>query len=113
MQRKFKYGYQDMNAIYKYESNFIKTSKYNVIDFLPKCLLLQFKRYANIYFLIIAILQTIPQISPLQPFAAWAPLIFVIALSMAREALEDIQRHRSDIELNSSECFIYRRGFKK
>jgi len=29
---------------------------------------------------------------------------------MGREALEDIQRHKSDIELNSSKCFIYRDG---
>jgi hypothetical protein len=35
--------------------------------------------------LLIAILQTIPQISPLNPITAWAPFIVVIAISMLRE----------------------------
>ena len=37
-------------------SNLIKTSKYNIINFLPKALLLQFLRIANIYFLVTAVL---------------------------------------------------------
>ena len=48
-------------------------------------LTLQFKRFANIYFLVIAILQTIPAISPLSPLTAWAPLIVVLGISMIRE----------------------------
>ena len=42
-------------------------------------------RLANVYFLIIAILQTIPQISPLSAVTAWIPLIVVLAISMFRE----------------------------
>ena len=49
-----------------------------------EALILQFKRLANVYFLIIAILQTIPQISPLSPATAWAPFIVVLAISMLR-----------------------------
>jgi hypothetical protein len=48
-------------------------------------LLSQFYRLANIYFLLISILQTIPAISPLGPLSAWAPLIVVLAISMMRE----------------------------
>jgi hypothetical protein len=48
-------------------------------------LLLQFKRLANIYFLIIGIMQSIPAISPLGPLTAWAPLIVVLGISMIRE----------------------------
>lgn len=47
-------------------------------------LLLQFYRLANIYFLIIGILQSIPEISPLGPLTAWAPLIVVLGISMIR-----------------------------
>ncbi len=47
--------------------------------------MLQFKRLANVYFLMIAILQTIPQISPLNPASAWAPFIVVLAISIVRE----------------------------
>jgi len=51
----------------------------------------QFKRYANIYFLVVAILQSIPAISPLNPLSAIAPLVFVISLSMIREGYEDLK----------------------
>ncbi|CAD8112753.1 unnamed protein product [Paramecium primaurelia] len=90
----------------EFPSNFIKTSRYNVVTFLPKSLLLQFTRYANIYFLCIAIIQCIPVLSTLNPFSAIAPLVFVLGLSMAREGWEDYGRHVSDNEVNSTECII-------
>jgi len=46
-------------------------------------------------------MQSIPLISPLTPFSAVAPLIFVIALSMLREGYEDYQRYKSDKDSNS------------
>jgi magnesium-transporting ATPase (P-type) len=91
-----------------FPTNFIVTSKYNLITFLPIALLYQFKRYANVYFLIIAIIQSIPILSPLSPFSSWSPLVFVLAVSLIREALEDISRHKSDKEMNSSLCTILR-----
>lgn len=68
----------------KYKSNYVSTNKYNILTFLPVSLITQFRRYANIYFLIVAILQSIPLISPLNPASAVAPLVFVLALSMVR-----------------------------
>ena len=63
----------------------INSLRYNLITFLPFSLLNQFRRYANIYFLVIAIIQSISIISPLNPFSAIAPLVFVLGLSMLRE----------------------------
>lgn len=103
-------GNPEMNRSFRYPTNFIKTSKYSMITFLPKSILLQFKRYANIYFLVTAILQSIPAISPLSPFSAIAPVIFVIFLAVLREGFEDYLRHVSDKELNSSQCNVYRDG---
>ena len=54
-----------------------------VISYLES-LLNQFRRLANIYFLIIGILQSIPSISPLGPLTAWAPLIVVLGISILR-----------------------------
>lgn len=54
-------------------------------NYSSEAVLLQFKRLANIYFLIIGILQSIPIISPLGPLTAWAPLIVVLAISVLRE----------------------------
>ena len=87
-----------------YQSNYVSTTKYNILTFLPIALLRQFKRYANIYFLASALLQCIPLISPLMPFSAIAPLMFVIGLSMAREGYEDFKRYRNDKKSNSSKC---------
>ena len=84
------------NAKYPYKSNYIKTTKYNIITFLPTALLVQFLRVANIYFLIIAILQSIPAISPLNAYTAVFPLVFVLSISLIREAIEDYRRYRSD-----------------
>lgn len=80
----------------KYPSNYVSTTKYNVLTFLPYSLILQFRRYANFYFLACAILQSIPIISPLSPLSAVLPLVFVLSLSMAREGFEDYKRYKSD-----------------
>ena len=109
-QREFHFGNHDLNHSRGFPTNFVSTAKYNAFNFFPKALLLQFSRYANIYFLIIAVLQSIPTISPLNPFSAIAPFVFVIALSMLREGLEDLARHRADKDANSSQCTIYSDG---
>ncbi|CAK84558.1 unnamed protein product (macronuclear) [Paramecium tetraurelia] len=104
-----------LEELEQFPSNFIKTSRqeiilelcrYNLVTFLPKSLLLQFTRYANIYFLCIAIIQCIPVLSTLNPFSAIAPLVFVLGLSMGREGWEDYGRHVSDNEVNATECVI-------
>jgi phospholipid-transporting ATPase len=95
-------------------SNEVVTTKYNLITFLPFSLFIQFRRVSNIYFLITAVLQSIPQISPLQPFTAIAPLVFVLGISMIREGIEDYLRYKSDKEINNSPTSIYDNGnFKK
>ena len=109
--RQFKLSLKPEQLLTKsFPSNYISTSKYTLITFLPKSLLLQFKRYANIYFLVIAILQSIAIISPLNPFTALAPFVFVIGLSMLREMYEDIQRHKSDIEINAYKSTVLLEG---
>jgi hypothetical protein len=41
----------------KFITNHISTSKYSILSFLPKFLFEQFRKYANIFFLCIAVLQ--------------------------------------------------------
>jgi hypothetical protein len=41
----------------KFISNYISTSKYSILTFLPKFLFEQFRKYSNIFFLCIAVLQ--------------------------------------------------------
>lgn len=70
-------------------TNYIKTTKYSGWNFLPLSLMYQFKRKANVYFLLQAILNTIPAVSALNPITAYLPLAFVLGVSMLREGLED------------------------
>lgn len=90
-------------------NNKIFTSKYNVLTFLPMNLFEQFSKLANIYFLLIAILQVIPDISntdgqPLQLI----PLSFILAVSMVKDAFEDYKRHKADYEENNKDTLVYR-----
>ena len=91
----------------KYKSNEIDTRKYNFITFLPKALFYQFVRPANVYFLISAILQCIPMISPLGPASAIFPLVIVLSASLIREGIEDCARGRLDKQQNEEKCDIY------
>ncbi|RDX61623.1 putative phospholipid-transporting ATPase 4, partial [Mucuna pruriens] len=90
-----------------YCKNDISTTKYNVITFLPKALFEQFRRVANIYFLLAACLSASP-ISPLSPLSMIAPLAFVVGLSMAKEALEDSRRFLQDVKINRRKVSLHK-----
>ena len=81
-----------------YPNNRISTTKYNILSFLPKGLLFQFAKLANVYFVSFAVIQCIPIISPLGPSTAIAPIVFVFTFSLIREAVEDYQRGKLDKE---------------
>ena len=98
----------ELNKEYKLNNNKITTTKYNIFTFLPKGLLLQFTRLANIYFLITAIIQSIPLISPLNSLTAIVPLIFVLGVSLIRELIEDFSRSNFDYISNSEEITVFR-----
>uniref|UniRef100_A0A670IYY4 Phospholipid-transporting ATPase n=1 Tax=Podarcis muralis TaxID=64176 RepID=A0A670IYY4_PODMU len=74
------------------QRNSIQTSKYNVFTFLPLNLFEQFQRVANAYFLFLLILQLIPEISSLSWFTTVVPLILVLAVSAAKDAIDDVVR---------------------
>ena len=91
----------------KFSSNEIDTRKYNIFTFLPKALFFQFARPANIYFLICAILQCIPMISPLNPLTAILPIVIVLSASLIREGMEDYTRGKLDKQQNNEKCDKY------
>lgn len=70
-------------------NNKVETTKYTWYTFLPKSILLQFIRPANLVYLISAILQSIRVISSLNPITAIGPFVFVIGISLVREGYED------------------------
>jgi phospholipid-transporting ATPase len=82
-------------------NNYISTSKYNAATFVPKFLLEQFSKYANLFFLFTACIQQIPDVSPTNKYTTIAPLAVVLLASAFKETQEDLKRHQSDRELNS------------
>ncbi|KAG8380109.1 hypothetical protein BUALT_Bualt07G0159500 [Buddleja alternifolia] len=93
---------------FKYCSNYISTTKYNIITFLPKALFEQFRRVANLYFLLTAALSLTP-LSPFGPLSMIAPLAFVVGLSMAKEAHEDWHRFLQDMGVNSRKASVHKK----
>ncbi|KAG6727632.1 hypothetical protein I3842_02G135000 [Carya illinoinensis] len=91
----------------KYCSNFISTTKYNVVTFLPKAIFEQFRRVANLYFLLAAAL-SLTAISPFSAVSMIAPLAFVVGLSMAKEALEDSRRFVQDMKVNRRKTSVHK-----
>ncbi|KAK2973130.1 hypothetical protein RJ640_012194 [Escallonia rubra] len=91
----------------KYCSNYTTTTKYNILTFLPKAIYEQFRRVANIYFLLAACLSVTP-FAPFDAFSVIAPLVFVVGLSMTKEAMEDWRRFIQDMKVNLRKATVHR-----
>ena len=91
---------RDLNTIW-YPKNVIRNQKYNIITFLPLVLFEQFRFFLNLYFLLMACTQFIPMFRVGYLYTYWGPLIFVLCVTILREAIDDIKRAYRDKELNS------------
>ncbi|XP_047963025.1 probable phospholipid-transporting ATPase 8 [Salvia hispanica] len=97
-----------------YPRNYVSTTKYTALNFIPKSLFEQFRRVANIYFLVVACVS----FSPLAPYSAYSvllPLLLVIGATIGKEAIEDWRRKKQDIEANNRKVKVYDKdhGFLK
>ncbi|GIY99619.1 phospholipid-transporting ATPase ID [Caerostris extrusa] len=95
---------------HKLWNNFIKTSKYSLVTFVPQNLFEQFQRLANFYFLCLLVLQLIPQISSLTAVTTAVPLAVVLTVTALKDAIDDFQRHRSDSQVNNRLSHVLREG---
>ncbi|KAK0496761.1 phospholipid-translocating ATPase [Armillaria luteobubalina] len=91
-----------IKADHVYNSNQVITSKYTILTFVPRNLMEQFRRIANLFFLGLAILQFFPKFSTIAPGVVILPLIIILALTAAKDGYEDIKRHQSDKAVNQS-----------
>ncbi|KAK8647609.1 hypothetical protein V6N13_121340 [Hibiscus sabdariffa] len=92
---------REANFAHRYKGNSISTTKYNIFTFLPKGLYEQFRRVANLYFLMVSILSATPY-SPVHPVTNMVPLSLVLLFSLIKEAFEDWQRFQSDNAINNT-----------
>ncbi len=103
-------------SVQKFPPNVIRNQKYNVFTFVPlvsykinpvifmlpvlsrrfgspfQVLFNQFKFFLNLFFLIMACSQFIPQLRVGFLYTYWAPLGFVLSVTLIREAIDDFRR---------------------
>jgi hypothetical protein len=96
-------------------SNFVRTSKYTLLTFLPLFLRNAFDprvHSANTFFLVICAMQCVPYITYTAIITIYGvdvgtpttlmPLGFVVTVDAIFQALEDLTRHRTDAEANDA-----------
>ncbi|XP_065676053.1 probable phospholipid-transporting ATPase IIA [Hydra vulgaris] len=83
--------------------NIIRNQKYSFFSFVPLVLFHQFKIFLNLYFLCVAITQFIPSLRVGPLYAYWAPLGFVLCVTLLKEGYDDIKRYLRDKEANSQQ----------
>ncbi|EMR82974.1 putative phospholipid-transporting atpase 1 protein [Botrytis cinerea BcDW1] len=93
---------EDGEPAQTYARNKIRTAKYTPLSFIPKNLYFQFHNIANIFFLFITVLAFFSIFGVNNPGLNSAPLIFIIAITAVRDAIEDRRRTISDKQLNNS-----------
>ncbi|KAM4043537.1 phospholipid-transporting ATPase IF isoform 2-T2 [Anomaloglossus baeobatrachus] len=93
----------------KFADNRIISSKYTVLNFIPKNLFEQFRRIANFYFLIIFLVQLMID-TPTSPITSGLPLFFVITVTAIKQGYEDWLRHKADNEVNGAPVYVVRSG---
>ncbi|CAH0560353.1 unnamed protein product [Brassicogethes aeneus] len=91
----------------RYPDNRIRTTKYTLLSFLPRNLLEQFHRVANLYFIFIVLLNWVPAINAFGKEIAMLPVLFVLGVTAVKDLFEDRRRHASDKRINNSTCRIY------
>ncbi|XP_033210725.1 probable phospholipid-transporting ATPase VD isoform X2 [Belonocnema kinseyi] len=87
--------------------NRVRTTKYTTLSFLPRNLLEQFHRVANLYFIFIVFLNWFPEINAFGKEIAMFPVLFVLGVTALKDFCEDRRRLASDNRVNNSTCRVY------
>lgn len=92
----------------RFPPNAVSNAKYTAWSFLPRTLYNEFSFFFNMYFLLVALSQIIPplRIGYLSTYVA--PLAFVLAITLGKEALDDVARRRRDNEANKEGYTVLR-----
>ncbi|KAL6726764.1 hypothetical protein Aduo_008700 [Ancylostoma duodenale] len=89
----------------RYADNRISTTKYSILTFLPRNLLEQLHRAANLYFIFIVVLNMI--IGAFGKYISLLPISFVLGVTAIKDAFEDYRRYKSDQKINHSTCRVW------
>lgn len=87
----------------RFPPNIISNAKYTAWSFLPVTLYNEFSFFFNMYFLLVALSQAIPQLRIGYLSTYVAPLAFVLMITLGKEAYDDVERRRRDNDANAEE----------
>eukprot|EP00108_Taenia_solium_P007625 TsM_001104100 transcript=TsM_001104100 gene=TsM_001104100 len=100
--------FEDPNA--KFADNYVRTTKYTLLTFLPLNLWEQLHRFANCYFLFIVFLNFMPRVEAFAKELAGIPVMAVLAFTAIKDGFEDLKRFRADQRVNSTEANVFSVG---
>lgn len=103
----FKEEYEKFSGTYT--NNRIRTTKYTLLNFVPRNLFEQFHRAANLYFLFLAVLNWVPLVEAFQKEITMLPLVVVLTIIAIKDGLEDYRKYKIDKQINNLVTKVYSR----
>ncbi|XP_062963890.1 phospholipid-transporting ATPase VD isoform X2 [Cynocephalus volans] len=107
----FKDEYEKFSGAYV--NNRIRTTKYTLLNFVPRNLFEQFHRAANLYFLFLVVLNWVPLVEAFQKEITMLPLVVVLTIIAIKDGLEDYRKYKIDKRINNLVTKVYSRKEKK
>ncbi|XP_058155052.1 LOW QUALITY PROTEIN: phospholipid-transporting ATPase VD [Dasypus novemcinctus] len=107
----FKDEYEKFSGTYM--NNRIRTTKYTLLNFVPRNLFEQFHRAANLYFLFLVVLNWVPLVEAFQKEITMLPLVVVLTIIAIKDGLEDYRKYKIDKLINNLITKVYSRKEKK
>ncbi|PIC46510.1 hypothetical protein B9Z55_006181 [Caenorhabditis nigoni] len=93
-----------------FTDNQISTTKYSIWNFIPLNIWHQIStKYANLYFIFIAILNWVPFFDAYTRYVGLIPICFVLGTTLIKDGIEDYRRWKFDNQINEKTCHVWDR----
>lgn len=100
----------ELNNYRDFTDNRISTTKYTFWNFIPLNIWHQVStKYANLYFIFIAILNWVPFFDAYTRYVGLIPICFVLGTTLIKDGIEDYRRYKFDNQINKKTCHVWDR----